>query len=153
MTTSDASASTTSAMPTAVGAVSWKSTAVAAGIGAVGGLVITTLIALAGRGLLDVPAEFQPLTLAVYGPLTVLGVLAGAIGWHLIATRSRHASRLLTWLVPVVLVLSLIPDVLLLVSKSQPGTTTGGVIALMLMHFGVAAAAVPAYRRFIPPQS
>jgi hypothetical protein len=52
-----------------------------------------------------------------------------------------------------VLVLSLIPDVLLLVSESQPGTTTAGVVALMLMHVGVAVAAVPAYRRFIPPQS
>jgi hypothetical protein len=56
-------------------------------------------------------------------------------------------------LVPTVLVLSLIPDVMLLVNESQPGTTTAGVVALMLMHFGVAAAAVPAYRRFIPPQS
>jgi hypothetical protein len=151
MTTSDASVPTSSATP--VGAVSWKSTAVAAGIGAVGGLVINTLIAWAARGLLDVPAAFEQLTLPVYGPLTVVGAIVGAIGWHLIATRSRNATRLLTWLVPVVLVLSLIPDVLLLTSDSQPGTTTGGVIALMLMHFGVAAAAVPAYRRFIPPQS
>ena len=140
--------------PTAgTGAVSWKSTAVAAGIGAAGGLVVNSLIAWAGRGLFDVPAAFQQLTLPVYGMLTVIGALVGAIGWHLIATRSRHATRLLTWLVPTVLVLSLVPDVLLLASKSQPGTTTAGVIALMLMHFGVAAAAVPAYRRFIPPQS
>ena len=133
--------------------VSWKSTAVAAAVGAVGGLVINTVIATLARTLFDIPSEFQQLTLPVYGFLTVVGAIAGAIGWHLVATRSRNASGTLRVLVPTVLVLSLIPDVLLLVSGSQPGTTTAGVVALMLMHFGVAAAAVPAYRRFIPPQS
>lgn len=133
--------------------VSWTSTAVAAAVGAVGGLVINTVIATLARALFDIPSEFQQLTLPVYGFLTVVGAIVGAIGWHLIATRSRNASGVLRVLVPTVLVLSLIPDVLLLVSGSQPGTTTAGVVALMLMHFGVAAAAVPAYRRFIPPQS
>ena len=147
-----ATVSTTS--PATTGAVSWKATAAAAGIGAVGGLVINSVIAWAGRSLFDVPAAFQQLTLPVYGMLTVIGAILGAVGWHLIATRSRNATRLLSWLVPTVLVLSLIPDVMLLVDRtSQPGTTTAGVIALMLMHFGVAAAAVPAYRRFIPAQS
>jgi hypothetical protein len=143
---------TSSPLP-GVSAPSWKSTAAAAGTGAAGGLIINSLIAWAGRGPLDVPATFQQLTLPVYGPLTVIGALAGAIGWHLIATRARQATRLLTWLVPTVLALSMIPDVLLLVNESQPGTTTAGVVALMLMHLGVAAAALPAYRRFIAPQS
>ena len=142
-----------STAPSAVGKVSWASTAAAAGIGAVGALIINSLIAWAGRDLFDVPHEFQPLTLPVFGALTVLGAIIGAIGWRLIVTRSRRATRLLTVLVPVLLVLSLFPDVMLLVTKSFPGTTTTGVLALMLMHFGVAAAAVPAYRRFIPPQS
>ena len=133
--------------------VTWKSTLVAATIGAAGGLLVTTLIAWAARTLFDVPTEFQQLTLPVYGTLTVVGVLIGAIGWRLIVNRSRNAGRLLSRLVPTVLVLSLIPDVLLLVSDSQPGTTVSGVVALMLMHLGIAAAAVPAYRRFMPPQS
>ncbi len=133
--------------------VSWKSTAAAAAVGAVGGLVINTVIATLARALFDIPTEFQQLTLPVYGFLTVVGAIVGAIGWHLIATRSRNAAGLLRVLVPTVVVLSLIPDVLLLVTDSQPGTTTAGVVALMLMHVGVAVAAVPAYRRFIPPQS
>ncbi len=136
------------------GAASWKSTAAAAGIGAVGGLVINSVIAVVARSVFDAPATFQPLTLPAYGFFTVLGAIIGAVGWHLIATRARHATRLLGWLVPTLLVLSLIPDLMLLVDKTvQPGTTTAGVIALMLMHFGVAAAAVPAYRKFIPAQS
>jgi hypothetical protein len=142
-----------STAPSAVGKVSWASTAAAAAIGAVGALIINSLIAWFARNPLDVPHEFRPLTVPVYSTLTVLGAIIGAIGWHLIATRSRRATRLLTVLVPVFLVLSLLPDTVLLITKSQPGTTTAGVLALMLMHFGVAAAAVPAYRRFIPPQS
>ena len=139
---------------TATRTVSWKSTTIAAGIGAAGGLVINTLIAWAGRGLFNVPTEFDKLDLPTYGTLTVIGAIIGAIGWHLIATRSRNATRLLRTLVPTVLVLSLIPDLLLLAAAdSVPGTTTAGVVALMLMHFGVAAAALPAYRRFTPPQS
>ena len=133
--------------------VSCRPTAVAPAIGAAGGLVINSLIALLARTFFDIPAEFQQLTLPVYGFLTVVGAIAGAVGWHLVAARSSNASGVLRVLVPTVLVLSLIPDVMLLVSGSQPGTTTAGVVALMLMHVGVAAAAVPAYRRFIPPQS
>ncbi len=133
--------------------VSWKATAVAAAIGAAGGLVVNSLIAVLARAIFDIPAEFQQLTLPVYGFLTVAGAIAGAVGWHLVVARSPNASGVLRVVVPTVLVLSLIPDVMLLVSGSQPGTTTAGVVALMLMHVGVAAAAVPAYRRFIPPQS
>ncbi|WP_448612823.1 DUF6069 family protein [Modestobacter sp. URMC 112] len=133
--------------------VSWKNTAVAAAIGAVGALVINSVIALLAKAVFDIPDEFQPLTLPVYGFLTVVGAIIGAVVWHLIVARSRNASGLLAVLVPTVVVLSLIPDVMLLVSESQPGTTTAGVLALMLMHVGTAVAAVPAYRRFIPPQS
>ncbi len=133
--------------------VSWKNTAIAAAIGAVGALVINSVIALLAKAIFDIPDEFQQLTLPVYGFLTVVGAVIGAVGWHLIVARSRNASGVLRVLVPTVVVLSLIPDVMLLVSESQPGTTTAGVIALMLMHVGVAVAAVPAYRRFIPPQS
>jgi hypothetical protein len=152
----NATARTISTNPStaAAGVMSWKSTAIAAGIGAVGGLVINSVIAVIARSVFDAPATFQPLTLPVYGFLTVVGAIIGAVGWHLIAKRARNATRLLGWLVPTVLVLSLVPDLLLLVDRTaQPGITTAGVIALMLMHFGVAAAAVPAYRKFIPPQS
>ncbi|GIE82514.1 hypothetical protein Aph02nite_84640 [Actinoplanes philippinensis] len=130
----------------------WKATFAAAAIGAAGGLVVNTLIAVAARAL-GAPDEFQQLTLPVYGTLTVLGALIAAVAWRLIVNRSRNAGRVLRVLVPVVLLISLIPDFLLLASKSQPGTTTGGVVALILMHFGVAAVAVPAFRKLMPPRS
>lgn len=131
----------------------WKATFAAAGIGAVGGLIINAVIAWAGHSLFDVPDEFQPFTIGAYGTFTVLGALIGAIGWRLIVNRSRNARRLLGWLVPTVVAVSLLADVPLFFSDAQPGTTTAGVIGLMLMHVGVAAAAVPAYRRLMPPRS
>ena len=133
--------------------VSWTSTVTAAGISAVAALIVTSLIALVFGGLFDIPAEFQQLTLPVFDFLAVVGAVVGAVVWHLVVTRSRNASGVLRVLVPTVVVLSLVPDVMLLVSDSQPGTTTAGVVALMLMHVAVAAVAVPVYRRFIPPRS
>ena len=148
--------SATSSVPAGTGErrpVSAKNTAIAAVIGAVGGGVINSLIAWVGRSALDVPEEFKQLHASTYLPLTILGAVLGAVGWHLIATRKANATTVLARLVPIVLVLSIIPDFLLLASDSQPGTTTAGVVALIAMHVGVAVAAVPAYRRFIPPQS
>jgi uncharacterized protein DUF6069 len=89
-----------------------------------------------------------------FATFTVAAALIGAICWHLIAARARHATRLLNLLAVVVLVLSLIPDLLLLADTSmQPGTTTSGVATLMLMHLTVAVTLVMAYRRFIPAHS
>jgi hypothetical protein len=133
--------------------VSWKNTAAAAAIGAVGSLVVNSVIALLAKAIFDIPDEFQPLTLPVYGFLTVVGAIIGAVVWHLIVARSRNASGVLRVLVPTVVVLSLIPDVMLLANESQPGTTTAGVVALMLMHVAVAAVTVAALRRFTPPRS
>jgi Family of unknown function (DUF6069) len=134
--------------------VSWGRTAAAAGIGAVGGFVINTVISLIARGPFDASDEFMPLQPPAYGTFTLIGAIVGAVGWHLIVSRARNAPGVLRVLVPTVLVLSLIPDVLLLVNRdAQPGITTAGVVALMFMHLGVAAAAVPAYLRFIPPRS
>lgn len=147
---------TAAATPTAgtdTAPATWKAAFAAAGLGAVGGLVVNAVIAWAGHGLFDVPAEFQPLTIGAYGTFTVLGALIGAIGWRLIVNRSRNANRLLRWLVPTVLAVSLLADIPLFFSDAMPGTTTAGVVALMLMHFGVAAAAVPAYRRLMPARS
>ncbi len=48
-------------------AVSWKSTAAAAGIGAVGGLVLNSRIATLARTLFDISSAFQQLTLRSTG--------------------------------------------------------------------------------------
>ncbi|MGZ0153467.1 DUF6069 family protein [Kribbella sp. WER1] len=86
---------------------------------------------------------FAPLTAPVFVPLTLLGVGAGYLGWTTIRRRSPSTVKLV---VPLVLLLSLLPDLLLLATKFIPNTTTTAVAALMLMHGVVTAVAVPAYQ-------
>ncbi|GLI00841.1 DUF6069 family protein [Phytohabitans aurantiacus] len=134
--------------------VSWKSTLAAIGIAIAGSVAANSVIALVARGPLDAPSEFQPLTPGAYVFLTSVGVILGAVVWRLIVARSRNATSVLRWLVPTVVAASLLPDVALLVAtESQPGITTAGVVALMLMHIAVAAVAVPTFRRYLPPRT
>ncbi|OAN35733.1 DUF6069 family protein [Microbacterium sp. H83] len=91
------------------------------------------------------PAGYGPLTPPAFALFTVLGVVAGWIGWTQVQRRARDPRRTLRVLVPVLTLLSLVPDVLLMTLRFIPGTTTGAAVALMAMHLVVVAVAVPAY--------
>ncbi|MFT4110888.1 DUF6069 family protein [Propionicimonas sp.] len=106
-------------------------------------LVNSLVVLVATRAGVD-PA-YPPITLPVYGAFSALGVVVGWLGWRAISRRARRPRRALTMLVPIVLVASFIPDVLLATMKFIPGTTTGAALTLMAMHVVVAAVAVPAY--------
>ena len=92
-----------------------------------------------------VSSSVMQLQVAVFAPLTIVGVIAGAGGWAVIRRFSRRPAATLRWLVPTVLVASWIPDLLLL-----GGAGVGAVLALMSMHLAVAAVAVPVYARVLP---
>jgi uncharacterized protein DUF6069 len=131
-------------------AVGVRSALTAGAVAAVGAAVVNGAISLVARGPLGVSAEFVPLTPGPIVLWTVIGALVGAAGWRLIVNRSARSGAVLRALVPTVLVLSLIPDVALLVTGAMPGTTTTAVLALMVMHVVTAAIAVTAYRRTMP---
>ncbi|WP_353710701.1 DUF6069 family protein [Arthrobacter sp. K5] len=114
------------------------SAAALAGVGA--NAMIALLAPIAG-----VPNNFQPLNPPSYTLLTVLGVLMGTVGWAITRAVSKNPRKLLSWLVPVVVLASCIPDVFLL---EQGGAA--GVLAAVLMHVAPAAIAVPVYRRLLP---
>ena len=127
----------------------WSSTFTAFAISAVASLAVNTLIALVARGLFTVPPAFTPLTARAYGPLTVIGVLAGALSWRLVVRRARHPAVTLRRLVPAVVLLSFIPDAQLLLAGPEPRSTPG-TLALMTMHLAIAAIAVPTFQRLMP---
>ncbi|MFP5021594.1 DUF6069 family protein [Pseudonocardia phyllosphaerae] len=107
--------------------------------------IVNFLLSLAAQALgadVSTVMGLQPQTFLLF---TLIGTLVGAIGWQVIRRVTATPSRVLRVLVPVVVVLSLIPDAWVAVSFSAVGG-----IALGLMHLVVAAAAVPAYRRFLP---
>jgi len=94
--------------------------------------------------------DFAPLTPAVYASLTVVGIVVGYLGWRIVVRRTAHPLRVLQILVPVLLVLSLVPDTISLLVGYIPGTTLTGFVALMIMHPIVVAVGVPAYQRLTP---
>ena len=110
---------------------------------------VNALIATIARAS-GVSDSFQPLQFGTYTALTVAGIIVGAIGWQVVRNRAARPFWLLSRLVPIVLVLSFVPDILVGINHSQVGTTWGGVIALMSMHIVVAASAVAGYATFLP---
>ncbi|CAL9592372.1 DUF6069 family protein [Streptomyces sp. NPDC090994] len=126
------------------------------GLVVTGGLAATAVVAVALNAAVaalahaaGVSDDFEPLHLSDYALLTVVGVLAGAGGWALVRARSARPARVLRTWIPVILLVTFVPDILLGTSD-EPGTSWGGVIALMVMHLIVAAVAVPAFRLLLP---
>ena len=109
----------------------------------VGNTVVAQVALAAGAS-----EAFQPLTVGAYGFFTVIGVVAGLVGW-LLVRRTANAAATLRWLIPTVLVLSLVPDVLLGFSD-RAGVSWGAVVALMVMHVVVTVAAVTTFSRLLP---
>ena len=111
--------------------------------------VVNAAIALLGRAA-GANDDFGPLQASGSVFFTAVGVLVGAAGWAIVRNRSRDPRVLLARLVPIVVVVSFIPDLALLVSDYQPRANTAGVVALLAMHVAVTLIAVMAYRRVLP---
>jgi hypothetical protein len=95
--------------------------------------------------------DFEPLTIGAYVSFTVIGIIAGTIGWALIRWRAKNPRAVLRWLVPTVVLLSFIPDLaMFFVPDLQPNANAIGIIALLVMHVVVAVCAVAALLRALP---
>jgi len=109
----------------------------------------TSIVAF-GALALGAEPSFAPLQPPAYLTFAVLGTLAGVGGWVLVARRVRNSARVLRALVPALVLASLIPDVVLLLTGFIPGTSPIGVVVLALMHPIVATVAVLIGRRIAP---
>jgi hypothetical protein len=111
-----------------------------AAVVAVIGNILVQVIASAAY---TIPAGFQPFQIPRLAIFTVVGV-AGATG--VFALLGRFTQRPVRWFwitSVVVLLLSFIPNILMLTGTLPvPGTTVPGVISLMIIHIVAAAAAV-----------
>ena len=113
-------------------------------VGALGTTAIAAVAHAAG-----VSHSFSPLHPGIYIALIVLGVLGGAVGWQLVRSRAGQPARVLRNLVPVVVLLSFIPDIAIGILGTDHATW-GGVIALMVAHVVVATAAVTSFATLLP---
>jgi hypothetical protein len=105
---------------------------------------VNTLVAMAARHAGASPT-FGPLLLPAYGSFSAAGVIIGWFGWQLVRRRAARPRAVLSVLVPVVTLLSFIPDVALMTLKFIPGAGVTAVAGLMVMHVVVVALAVPGY--------
>lgn len=94
--------------------------------------------------------DFQPLQASAFVFFTVVGLVVGSIGWAIVRRSSKNPEALLRKLVPTVVVLSFIPDLAMLISDYKPHASAVGVVALLVMHVVVAAAAVFAFPKVLP---
>lgn len=110
------------------------------GLAIVASVIVNLLIRIIAVNVLGIGSDFPPLG---WGPpivFTIIGVLGAIIVFAIIARFARRPTRLFRNIAVVVLLLSLVPDILLLTSNAMPGTSLGSVVSLMLMH--VAAGAI-----------
>ena len=111
--------------------------------------VATSIVALTVTAL-GIGDGFAPLRPAVYLPFVAIGVIAAVVGWRIIRSRAANPARVLRVLVPVVLIASFIPDMILILTRFIPGTTLVAGLSLSVMHVIVAAVAVPLAQRIAP---
>jgi Family of unknown function (DUF6069) len=123
--------------------------AVVLAVAAVVAVLANSVIAFAAIAA-GASAGFSPLVAYVYGPFTVVGLLAAYVGWRIIRRRAHRPATVLRVLVPVLSVLSFVPDTLLALTGFIPGTSVTAVVALVIMHLVVVAIAVPVSARLAP---
>ncbi|WP_207311934.1 DUF6069 family protein [Lentzea alba] len=108
---------------------------------------VNTAVSFAAQELGASAEVIQGLAPQAYVFLTAIGVVVAAVAWALIRRRAARPNAVLRKVVPIVVAVSLVPDLLLF---GMPGASPVGVIALMLMHVVVAAVAVPIFRKVLP---
>ncbi len=105
-------------------------------------IVANIIIQQIAVAVLQPDPAFIPLTFAAPIAFTLIGVLGAVIVYAVIGRVSRQPVQLFRRVALVTLVVSFIPDILMLITGFNPGTTAANVAVLMLMHVVAWAIAV-----------
>ncbi len=105
-------------------------------------VVVNVVIRTVAVSLLGIGEGFLPLGVGPTVFFTVAGMVGAVVVFGVMLRFARRPVRLFRRVAHVVLVVSLVPDVLMLFSGSMPGTTVAGVITLMVEHVASWAVAV-----------
>lgn len=109
-------------------------------------IAATTVIRLVAVAVLQPDPAFMPLTPMNPIVLTFVGVLAAVIVFAVVARFARRPITAFKRIALIALIVSLVPDLLMLATGFNPGTTLANVLVLMLMH--VVAWAISVYGLF-----
>ncbi len=114
-------------------------------VAAIAANIVTQQIAVA---VLQPDPQFLPLTLPVPIVFTLVGVLGAVIAYALVARFSHRPVWLFRRIAFVTLLISFIPDILMLITGFNPGITFANVVVLMVMHVVAWAVSVGVLTRF-----
>lgn len=92
------------------------------------------LVRAIGQALFEVSPEFDPFQVPQIAFLTAVGVGSGVVVFAVVTRAAQRPLRTFRIIAAVAFLLSLIPDVILLVMQPFPGTTAPAVATLMVMH-------------------
>lgn len=112
-------------------------------------VVVNVVIRTVAVSVLGIGEDFQPLGAGPTVFFTVVGVTGAVVVFGVMLRFARRPVRLFRRVALVVLLVSLVPDLLLLVTNSIPGTTVAGVGTLMLEHVATWAVAVGMLTSFV----
>lgn len=102
--------------------------------------VVANLVVLQAVLVPELVQGFEPLNVGPVAIFSVLGVVGATVTYAVVDRLSETPDRAFVTVAAVVLVLSFIPDVLML--QSDPAATAPAVAVLMVMHVVVAVACV-----------
>lgn len=99
-----------------------------------GAILANTTIWQVAVAVLQPDPQFLPFTSPVPIVSTFFGVLGAVIVFAIIRRISKNPIALFKRVALIALALSLIPDIVMLLTGFNPGTTLANVLVLMLMH-------------------
>jgi len=105
-------------------------------------VVVNVVIRTVAVTVLGIGEGFLPLGVGPTVFFTVAGMVGAVVVFGLMLRLAKPPVRLFRRVGLVVLLVSLVPDLLLLSSGSMPGTTVAGVLTLMVEHVASWAVAV-----------
>lgn len=124
------------------GKVSWGRLARVGAVAVVVAVVVNVLIRTVAVSVFGIGDGFLPLAVGPTVVFTVVGMVGAVVVFGAMLRFARRPARLFRRVALVVLVLSLVPDLMLLYAGSMPGTTFAGVLTLMVEHVASWAVAV-----------
>jgi hypothetical protein len=110
--------------------------------------VANVLIAMALRSGLGVPATFQPLSTLGVASATIVGMIGATLVFAWIARTQPDPRRTFVLVATVGMIVSWLPDLTIWAMGIFPGTTTAGILSLMVLHVVAAGLAVGILLRF-----
>ena len=111
-------------------------------------VIANVIFAAVAVRLFGISDEFLPMTTGAIATFTAFGVLGAVLVFAVVVRFSREPISLFRKIAAVVLLLSLVPDLLLLWAPPEMRADVPQVIALMLTHVVAAGACVWVLERF-----